>query len=114
VQPHADWTTQDFLLLEAFQLVEEERCPECGYPVYLCRTDDPDLQFNVRRVTCNATAEVKEESDRATAGDKKLPHGMNFVPVPFSVSGRDLSSFREPYWKAESARRQAILSESEL
>lgn len=113
MQPHDPWTKQDFLLLEAFQLLEEERCPECGYPVYICRTDDPDLQFNVKRVTCNATAEVKEQQELMTKGDKKIPHGMNLVPVPFSVSGRPMSSFRAPYWEAEAARREAISTDSE-
>ena len=107
-QPTEPWTDYDFLLLEAYQIVEDERCPQCGYPTWLCRNEDNDIQFRVRPVTCIAS-EQRERKEKDYQGDgKSRPYGLSLVAEPYTVSGAPLSGFREKFYEAERARREAI------
>lgn len=63
-QPTEPWRALDYQLIEAFQILEDEICPQCSQPVWLCRSKDTELQFKVQRDVCRATARVDEDNWR--------------------------------------------------
>ena len=104
------WTEYDWLLSEAYDIFDAERCPRCGLPIYVCHTLDEDVRFRVEQDDCSAMAavELHEEGLRAQNKNWKRDAGATFRPVPYTVNGRELSSFRDPYWEAEAERRRII------
>lgn len=63
-QPTAPWEPFDFLLLEAYQMLQDEICPKCGHPVWLCRSDSTNVEFKVRDAVCYAERALRETEDR--------------------------------------------------
>ena len=53
-QPSKPWNKHDFLLLEAYQILEEERCGQCGLPKYICHSEDPEVRFRIEEDQCAA------------------------------------------------------------
>lgn len=109
-QPSAPWTKHDFLLLEAYQIIQDEACPSCGLPVWICRNEDNDIQFSVRRATCFATR-ARELEDERYGPENKKPAGELLIPEPRVESGKALAEFRRPYYEADLKRRQALMSD---
>lgn len=77
-QPTDPWTDYDFALIEAYQTLEDEKCGQCGNPVWLCRSDSNVFRFKVHKEACHATKALEEYKDskkprgeRAKAEDKK-------------------------------------------
>lgn len=77
-QPTADWVPFDFHLLEAYQMLQDELCPKCGHPVWLCRSTSNNVEFQVREAYCNADRALREYEDnrkptkeRAKKDDRK-------------------------------------------
>lgn len=100
-QPDKPWTNLDRAFVVALQTIEDERCPECGQPTWLCRSTSNDLQFKVEKSVCYATKALKADEDtrlsrdqRAKAADKK-EWGVLRYPVPFMDSGKPLPSRME-------------------
>lgn len=62
-QPSADWIPFDFKLLEAYQILQDETCPKCGHPIWLCRSDSNNIGFKVRTAVCYADRELKMYED---------------------------------------------------
>jgi hypothetical protein len=73
VQPNLPWEPLDFKLLEAFQILEDETCPKCGQPTWLCRNTDERVDFKYRDTICYATRAVEEAraSQSSSGKDKK-------------------------------------------
>lgn len=71
-QPDRDWELIDFQLLEAYQILQSEICPQCQNPVWLCRSSSHDVGWSVRTEVCQATKE-REERDwrRENKGNPK-------------------------------------------
>lgn len=101
-QPTDPWIPFDFKLLEAYQRLQDEICPRCGHPVWLCRSTSNRVQFHVREAYCSAERALKEKEN---AGNKKISakdkrewgRYMYTEPyVPESVGG-DLPTRREYY-----------------
>jgi hypothetical protein len=103
-QPGKKWTEEDFLLLEAYQILEDERCSQCGLPRYICHSDDRRIQFWVDSDTCNAKYEV----DKRMESVKEPPKGTVLVPHPFMTDDSDFVELRGPYYEAESKRLEAL------
>ena len=61
-QPSDPWTTLDFQLIEAYQKIEDEKCPQCGNPVWICRSTDKNVEWVVRDSICYASR-AKEEKE---------------------------------------------------
>jgi len=81
-QPTAKWTRYDFLLIEAYQVLQDETCPQCGQPVWLCRSDSPDINIKVRRSTCNVTAVMEKQRDKDQKNkSRQLKPGESYYPV---------------------------------
>lgn len=63
-QPTDPWVKFDFMLIEAYQILQDETCPKCGHPVWLCRSSDPRVQFRVTSNVCFAERALKEYEDQ--------------------------------------------------
>jgi len=89
-QPTDAWTPFDFMLLEAYQRLQDEICPRCGHPVWLCRSTSTSVNFKVKSDTCYAeralkTAEVsriKEKEARNKARKELKDAGVFWYTVP--------------------------------
>lgn len=68
-QPTDKWTPYDFKLLEAYQILQDEICPQCGHPVWLCRSDSNRIAFKVNSTVCYAERALQKKRDDAK--DKK-------------------------------------------
>lgn len=107
-QPTDDWIPFDFLLLEAYQRLQDEICPRCGHPVWLCRSKSNTVDFKVQSGLCYAekalkVAEVGRISDKKSrdAAKKELRHAGQFwytVPyVPPNIPNGELPT-RDDYY----------------
>lgn len=108
-QPSKKWTTHDFLLLQAYQILQDERCGQCGLPRYICHNDDPRIRVRVEEDSCAIKGAV-ESRERMNSKNKNYvaPVGTQLQPEPYTSDGSDLVSFREPYYRAEAERREKI------
>lgn len=71
-QPTDPWVPFDFMLLEAYQRLQDEICPRCGHPVWLCRSNSNSVMFKVETGICYAERALKEyELKGMTAKEKK-------------------------------------------
>lgn len=95
----------DLLLAEAEVLVEMERCKQCMQPRYICQSDDPDIAFDIRVETCNATqARDKAEKSR-NKGKKDAPVGVLLGTEPYSYSQTPLEMFRNSFYETQGVER---------
>ena len=62
-QPTDPWLPFDFKLLEAYQMLQDETCPQCGHPIWLCRSTSNNVAFKVQTATCYADRALKEAED---------------------------------------------------
>ena len=93
MQPKKKWTNWDFALVEAFQTLEDEKCSQCGNPVWLCRSNSNKFTFKVHNETCYATKALEQHKDgkrpakdRAKAADRKDWGNFYYTtpePLPF-------------------------------
>lgn len=91
IQPTLPWDSWDFKLIEAYQILQDETCPKCGQPIWLCRSEDPRVAWKRGTSVCYASRELEERSWRrdnpkkkATAADKErwglIEFATPFVP----------------------------------
>lgn len=97
-QPTDPWDEFDFLLVEAMQILEDETCPECGNPIWVCRNEDAaNVGFKVKTATCFAKAEL----DRWTEGNRKRKKELGPGEMPYTVAytydGTDMPTRRSFY-----------------
>jgi hypothetical protein len=114
-QPNKPWNKHDFMLLEAYQQLEEDRCGQCGLPRYICHSTSEDIQFRILEDNCAATQKVDQiKAQRAKSSKKKdgadPDSGVALIPYPYTESGVPLSSHRIPYYEAEAARIAEVLA----
>ena len=94
----------DIALALAFEILEQERCPQCGMYVWMCHTEDTDIQFDVVEDICEARRAVGERDEQIK--DKKSWISLRPVPV-MENKERDFPSLRKPYFEQERARFEA-------
>lgn len=70
--PSEPWRLLDYQLIEALQIMEDETCPQCGGPVWHCRSKDPDIKWPVQRDVCLSTRATDERQWRKN-NPKKTP-----------------------------------------
>lgn len=105
------WSKWDVALAAAYQILESERCPQCGLPEYVCHSASNDIGFDIQETTCAAmrkkeSAEEAAREKRSKRKDAKEPHGVTLTPVPFTYSGKDLTVHREAYYESLAERRR--------
>ena len=93
-QPTDPWTPFDFKLLEAYQVLKDETCPQCGHPIWLCRSSSNTVEFNVRDDICYSERALKlyEDSQRASDSREKDSSvkngwGKHYYTVPGIIKG---------------------------
>jgi hypothetical protein len=99
------WGKWDLLIAEAYQILQTERCSQCGLPVWICHSEDSDIEFDLVEETCFATREREtvHEADSKGAGYEE-PKGTVAHPVPFTRSKKPMEyAMRDEYyvWRAE-------------
>lgn len=88
-QPTDDWTPFDFMLIEAYQMLQDEICPKCGHPVWLCRSNSQNVAFRVTGAVCQAERSLREYEDQKKSRDKraskidKQEWGVFYYTSPF-------------------------------
>lgn len=89
-QPGDPWTPFDFKLLEAYQILQDETCPRCGHPVWLCRSKSNRVEFKAEEGYCSGERAVEERKDasrdKKNRADKETRKswGQFFYSTPFT------------------------------
>lgn len=96
------WSPLDVLVMQAYQIIEDERCGQCGLPRWLCKNADPRLQVRVKIDDCYASQEVKKEEERRSKDDDKS--GVAY-PEFYAIDGTPLHEFRALYYEQLAADR---------
>lgn len=81
-QPSDPWTAIDKKLLTAWTVLQKETCGECGQPLWICRSNNNNLTFSVRKGMCYA--KLAMEKWRDTPGGKEPKKGE----VPYVIPSR--------------------------
>lgn len=104
-QPSDPWTPYDFKLLEAYQILQDETCPVCGNPIWICRSTDSDIVFKMQNTTCFADRtetlwrQQKEKLSQKKGTKQWEPEpGDQWFPVAETVSGGPLPS-RDDFYR---------------
>ena len=87
-QPTDPWTPTDFKLIEAYQILDQETCNECGNPLWLCRSENPDLLFEVSTSVCNGKVAL-EKWHEEDGKKKKKEKGVIPSAVPYVLRWED-------------------------
>jgi hypothetical protein len=85
--PHSGWTSYDYRLLEALSIIEREKCPTCGNPVWLCHSYDNTIEFEVKVGNDYAKAAIEEyEKDESKP---KLTPGQFLYATAVGIENED-------------------------
>jgi hypothetical protein len=77
--PFSGWTSWDYRIQEAINVMDREVCKSCGNPLWLCHSADGRIDFEVRTGACFAKAEIEKwEKD---GNDLKPGEYLYAVPV---------------------------------
>ena len=107
--PKEPWKSVDFALLIALQMMEDETCSQCGHPIWICRTNDPDMFFSVKSSVCHATRAVREKEHNELSQDDRTKvtakekaswgKSVHAVPELNPASGRTELITRKEYYE---------------
>ena len=91
-QPDLPWTKFDFLLLEAYQMLQDETCSMCGSPIWICRNEyASNVGFKIKSAKCFAKAELDKHQEREEKKNKKnKKYGQQDYIVPYTYDGAEL------------------------
>ena len=64
--PYSSWSKEDHALAVAFQILEDELCQHCGYPTWVCQSDNNALDWEVSKYSCSG-----EKAKSVTPAGKK-------------------------------------------
>ena len=111
-QPTDPWVPFDFKLLEAYQILQDETCPKCGHPIWLCRSTSQGIQFKVKSDVCYAEKALEEHrvsqmksKDRAEAKKNKAEWGRFFFTQPYNPPNVDAAlPTRTEYYETLAAK----------
>lgn len=97
-QPNDPWVEFDFLLLEAYQILQDELCGECGNPIWICRNEEANwVGFKVKTTTCFAKAELEKWQEKQEKANKKAKYGEIPYVVPYSYDETPLPTRKDFY-----------------
>lgn len=83
-QPGEPWQPFDFMLLEAYQTLQDETCQECGNPIWICRNEEAhNVGFKVKIAKCFAKAELDKWHE---VQEKKKSKGSSHGEYPYVVA----------------------------
>jgi len=106
------WSRWDTVFSKAYQRFVNELCKQCGYPKYICHTDDNRVQFKAAKDEC-ASAAVAERAQEQAANQDKRSYGVQTYGEPYLIEaavaeGLELSDFRKPYL-IERAKKMGLI-----
>lgn len=104
--PGKPWRRHDFLLVEALQIMEQERCGQCGLPIWMCHDETGAAQFSIDEDHCVVKRDIDLRYERDSKKDIKT-HGVAFLPRPFFVDGKSWVEVRDSYY----TRQQELAKE---
>lgn len=90
------------MLLEAYQILQDETCSQCGNPIWICQNEFSDnVGFKIKTIKCFAKAELEKHQERQQKKDtKKKAYGEHEVVVPYTYDKGELPS-RKSYLEAQ-------------
>lgn len=74
-QPSDEWDSFDKRLAVAVHILNKQTCPQCGQPLWICRSSDPNVDFRVKTSVCYATKALEERRASNEKSKKKLKPG---------------------------------------
>jgi hypothetical protein len=100
-QPDLPWTKFDFLLLEAYQMLQDETCSMCGNPIWICRNSfATNVGFKIKSSRCFAKMELDKHQEREEKKNKKnKKYGEQDYIVAYTYDEGDLPT-RMSYFNA--------------
>lgn len=97
------WSDLDVLVMQAYQIIEDERCGQCGMPRWLCHNADQRLMVRVKTDRCMARVEMDEFEEKRQEGKKKGEDEEGAAYPEFylrpDAEGMDLVEFRALYYE---------------
>lgn len=97
-QPDDPWTEFDFMLVESFQMLEDETCSECGNPIWICRNESAtNVGFKIKTTKCFAKAELDKWREAEEKKKKKQKHGEMPYIVAYTYDESPMPTRREYY-----------------
>ncbi|QIK61797.1 hypothetical protein G7068_16150 [Leucobacter viscericola] len=78
--------------------MEQERCGQCGMPVWMCHDETGGVQFSIQEDECVAKREIDRRND-ADSKKGKSAHGISLRPEPYYVDGATWLETRDTYYK---------------
>lgn len=85
--PYKGWTSHDYRLQEAINIMDREVCKSCGNPVWLCHSYDNRIQFELKVGACYGSAEVQDADNKPDA--PKLEAGEYYYAVAVGLENDD-------------------------
>lgn len=104
------WSHLDILVMQAYQTVQDEKCSQCGYPRWICQSDDPKLQVRVNEYHCYGKQEL-EKYDEAHREDGQK--GVSTYPEWYHLDGEPLINFRDLYYEQQAREAASEAAEED-
>lgn len=101
-QPSDGWSNVDKKLAVAFQILDDETCPDCGIPIWIGHNDAEDIVFEIKSRVCYSCAQV--ENDRDKRENKKNKRKPTKGEKHFLSDETKIIHSREEFYKSESAK----------
>jgi hypothetical protein len=93
----------DFNFANAVKTLMDEKCPQCGVPIWYAFSTNSDIDFKLKTVTCHACHHKETEGPKHE--DKKP--GENQVVYAVPVDGVDELPSRSDYFEREARAHMA-------
>lgn len=88
------------------QILEEEKCPQCGVPTWHAFSENAEIEFEIEHIDCFSCA-AKEEADKK---EKKKTPGRTTHARPVHIDGEDLPTradfYQELYEKSQKKKSE--------
>jgi len=87
------------MLIEAYQILQDETCNECGNPIWVCRNEDAhNVGFKIKTAKCFAKAEMdKWQEKQEKSKNSKKRYGEYPYIVAYTYDDGDMPSRRSYY-----------------
>jgi hypothetical protein len=86
-QPGDPWVPFDFMLIEAYQNLQDETCNECGNPVWVCRNEEAgNVGFKVKVGKCFAKVELDKWLEKDSKKNRKTYGELPYI-VAYTYNG---------------------------
>jgi hypothetical protein len=79
------------LFITAYELLQDEICPECGEPVWICHNESKDIQFTGKETICyktKARIQYKEKRTKVSKEHQDKQAGITYLVRTVFESGK--------------------------